>query len=638
MHIYCLSRPEGTRSRTDEILDALKNIVESEIAGEACLLNCGGEHIYLVHSTELDPYAVSENIPGFRNSSDKDILHDRDAVRRFLLDILGADTEQVGTPEALNSIRQDFTLCADERLPGNVLHKLFTRAEALSNKLRRETSLTEHAATPGEISRELAGKILEDLSSITVTVIGDREEFRDFVLFWDRQSVRSLSIIHPVFQRAEELSLTTGASPVQWQDKYSAMRKSDLIILLSDSTEPILTRDQVRQNLRERKRRHLIIQNWGEETATEEKLDRSNPVFFYTRTELTGLVKKGIDARNAVLKSNESTIQSAIDGFYDWLYSGDRFQFQNIVGRSREMQHVFDLVRRVAETDITVLIEGETGTGKELVAQAIHKLSSRRSGEFVPVNCGAIPETLLESELFGHEKGAFTGAHQARTGLLREASGGTVLLDEIGNTTAMFQIKLLRALQEREITPLGSNHPQSIDVRIIAATSKNLAEEVERGAFRSDLYYRVNVVKIEIPPLRDRREDIIPLTRFFMERYNTRMGKKIQDVSPAVKERLLSYHWPGNVRELENAIERAIALTLGNEITLEDLPDQLTKNMDDRSAGGDQDVRTLEEVERDHIRRLLEHYPGNYDEIANQLGIGRTTLWRKMKKYGLSED
>ncbi|MEJ2051886.1 MAG: sigma 54-interacting transcriptional regulator, partial [Calditrichota bacterium] len=331
-------------------------------------------------------------------------------------------------------------------------------------------------------------------------------------------------------------------------------------------------------------------------------------------------------------------IDEEVEAFYEWLYSDRRFQFHGIVGASRQMQRVFELIHRVAETDITVLIQGETGTGKEVVARAIHSISQRQAGPFVTINCGAIPETLLESELFGHVKGAFTGADIDRKGLLKEAAGGTVFLDEIGETSQMFQVKLLRALQEREITPLGSNIPQSIDVRIIAATGRNLQQEVERGTFRSDLYYRINVVTIQLPPLRERKEDILPLVRYFIKEYNIKMGKKVAEISDDAAEALAAYHWKGNVRELENVIERAIALSLDHRISLDDLPDSVLEVREESAHEDMREVQTLEEIEKQHIQRLLQELEDNYNEVAEKLGIGRTTLWRKMKKYGLERE
>jgi transcriptional regulator with PAS, ATPase and Fis domain len=362
-------------------------------------------------------------------------------------------------------------------------------------------------------------------------------------------------------------------------------------------------------------------------------------VFVYPKDDLAEMLQLTRAERREILTTHEHFFQESVDTFLQWAESEERYTFHGIVGKSRQMQQVFQLIRRVADTDITVLVNGDTGTGKEMVARAIHMGSPRTDAAFIPVNCGAIPETLLESELFGHTRGAFTGADSDRTGLLQEATGGTVFLDEIGDTTQMFQVKLLRALQEREVMPLGSSKRIPIDVRIIAATSKNLEKEIERGNFRSDLYYRINVVKIPLPRLRDRTTDILPLARYFIRKYNKRMGKKVQSISPEVADLLIQYPWRGNVRELENVIERAVALCLGYEIQPVDLPDHLQDvRQAETEPGSDGEIKTLEQVEQEYITQLLREFQGNYAEVANKLGIGRTTLWRKMKKYGLERE
>jgi len=300
-----------------------------------------------------------------------------------------------------------------------------------------------------------------------------------------------------------------------------------------------------------------------------------------------------------------------------------------IIGASPKMKHVLDLIGSVAETDSTVVILGESGTGKELIARAIHANSNRRFFPIVPVTCGSIPEGLLESELFGHEKGAFTGAQYRRKGKLELADGGTLFLDEIGDVTPKMQIDLLRVLETRRFTRVGGNQEISSDFRLICATNRDLEKLVEEGSFREDLYYRINVFTIHVPPLRERRADIPELAEHFIAKYARAMGKPEKELSDEAKEKLLDYRWPGNVRELQNAIERA--MVIGSEPTIEasDLPFSV------EGAGNGPREQTLSAVEKEHIERVLSQEEGNITQAAKLLGIDRGTLYNKIKKYGI---
>ena len=304
-----------------------------------------------------------------------------------------------------------------------------------------------------------------------------------------------------------------------------------------------------------------------------------------------------------------------------------------IVAKSEKMQEVVELARRVAKVDATVLITGETGVGKERIARLVHDESTRAMGPFVAINCGAITETLLESELFGHARGAFTGAVADRLGLFEAASHGTVLLDEIGEISAGMQITLLRVLQEREVRRVGENRSRRVDVRVIASTNRDLAHRVAESTFRQDLYYRLKVVELHVPPLRDRRDDILPLARLLLEHAATRMDRKISSFAPSVADQLLRYEWPGNVRELENSMERAVALARGNRVHLEDLPEEIRQSSPKPVVNGES-VQMLRDVEKDYILAVLELNDGNQTRTARQLGIGAATLYRKLKKYG----
>ena len=305
-----------------------------------------------------------------------------------------------------------------------------------------------------------------------------------------------------------------------------------------------------------------------------------------------------------------------------------------IVAKSPPMRHLADLARRLAKVDSTVLITGESGSGKERIARLVHEESTRAAGPFIAVNCGAITETLLESELFGHARGAFTGATQDRPGLFEAANSGTLLLDEVGEVSPGMQVKLLRALQEREIRRVGENKSRRVDVRVLAATNRELAHGVAGGAFRQDLYYRLKVVELHVPPLRERRDDVLPLARVLLADAALRMKRKISGLTPAAADQLLRYHWPGNVRELENAMERAVALARGSRVELEDLPEEIRQAFPTPVASKGK-VRRLDEIERDYILAALELNGGNQTHTAAQLHVGSATLYRKLKSYGL---
>jgi len=308
----------------------------------------------------------------------------------------------------------------------------------------------------------------------------------------------------------------------------------------------------------------------------------------------------------------------------------DHYRFENIIAKSSKMQRVIEVIKIVAKSNATVLITGESGTGKELVARAIHSQSHRRGKPFVAVSCAALPESLLESELFGHEKGSFTGAYTQKKGKFEFANGGTLFLDEIGEMSANIQVHLLRVLEERRFTRVGGNDPIKVDVRVISATNKDLKRAIASGQFREDLYYRLNVVAIELPPLRERKDDISLLAQHFLSKFALENKREFTGFSPEATEFLLSYDWPGNVRELENAIERAVILAKDSLITVADLPQENTLLARSASMG-----KNLKEMEKNHISNILCETGGNYSEAAKILGISRMTLYNKAKQYGL---
>jgi two-component system response regulator AtoC len=304
----------------------------------------------------------------------------------------------------------------------------------------------------------------------------------------------------------------------------------------------------------------------------------------------------------------------------------DRYLFEGIIAKSPVMLRIFELIKTVAPTMATVLIIGKTGTGKEIVARAIHRQSQRRSKPFIAISCASLPESLLESELFGHEKGSFTGALERKKGKFEAADKGTLFLDEIGEINANTQIHLLRALEEKKITRVGGNEEIDVDVRVIAATNKDLRTMVKQGSFREDLYYRLNVVTIQLPALMERKEDILPLAEHFLRKFSKENNKVVKYFSPDVLEFMMNYSWPGNVRELENMVEHGVILSKNKEISVADLPPDCIQPA--RTEG-----KTIEDVMRNHIMTVLEETKGNISEAAEILGIQRMTLYNKLKKY-----
>jgi two-component system response regulator HydG len=317
------------------------------------------------------------------------------------------------------------------------------------------------------------------------------------------------------------------------------------------------------------------------------------------------------------------------------------FDASQIVGRSQKMKEILETVAMVAPTEASVLVLGESGTGKELIANALHQGSSRADKRFIKVNCAALPETLLESELFGHERGAFTGAVSKKPGRFALADGGTIFLDEIGELSLSTQSKLLRVLQEREIEPLGSTQTIKVDIRILAATNRNLKEEVSKGAFREDLFYRLNVVPIQIPPLRERKEDIPLLLEHFLKIYNEKNGRNLQGFHPRALDALMRYAWPGNIRELENMVERVVILTRDDYVMFQDLPEPIRDAVGDplpiQVREGIRAGMTIREMERELIIKTLEDNDQNRTRSARVLGITRRTLQHKLKEYEIEQ-
>ncbi|GAB6283337.1 MAG: sigma-54 dependent transcriptional regulator [Ignavibacterium sp.] len=336
--------------------------------------------------------------------------------------------------------------------------------------------------------------------------------------------------------------------------------------------------------------------------------------------ELSHIVEKALSQKQ--LKKENIRLKENID---------EIIKPDNLIGESAEMKKIFSLINTVAQTDTTVMIRGESGTGKELVAKAIHINSKRKYFPIVTVNCGALAESLLESELFGHEKGAFTGAHYKRKGKFEMANGGTIFLDEIGTVSSKMQVELLRVIESKQFTRVGGNEVIKSDFRVIAATNETLEDLVKDGKFREDLYYRLNVFTIFIPPLRERIDDIPVLAHYFLEKFITAMNKKISGISNEAMEVMMKYNWPGNVRELENAIERAVVVAKSDKIKVEDLPFQINNNI----YSYDSEDKSLASIEKKHIQYILKENNWNISKSAEILGIDRVTLYNKINKYGI---
>lgn len=367
------------------------------------------------------------------------------------------------------------------------------------------------------------------------------------------------------------------------------------------------------------------------ETAVEAM--RNGAIDFFTKPvdldRLSLVVKKGLGANDLYMEHEQ--LKAEVENLKA------RNKYGKIIGKSQKMVAMMEVINQVASTKASVLITGESGVGKELVADAIHALSTRSKGPFIKVHCAALSESLLESELFGHEKGSFTGAVAQKKGRFELADGGTIFLDEIGEIDAATQVKLLRVLQERQFERVGGEKPISVDVRIVCATNKDLQKEIEKGNFREDLYYRLNVVHLEVPPLRERKDDIPLLMTSFLTQYKEENNRNVDGFSAQAKRALLSYDWPGNIRELRNCIESCVVLSRGPVIELEDLPLQVTRVQNSTQLCFEVGI-TLEEAEKQLIISTLTLCGGNKTKAAEVLGIGRKTLHRKLQEYHIDEE
>ena len=435
------------------------------------------------------------------------------------------------------------------------------------------------------------------------------------------------------FYEQEGFRVTTAASGEEGVEKLAQEKFS---IVVSDVKMPGIDGFELARHVREKYTDTdvILITAFGniKQAVEAMKLGASDYITKPFQPEAIRLVSEKLIERRRLLEEVRELRQRV----------QEEHNLENILSKSPKMLKVFELIRSLAETDSGVMITGETGTGKELVARAIHNLSRRKSRQFVAINCGAFPDTLLESELFGYEKGAFTGAVQSRGGKIELADGGTLFLDEIEAMAAPMQVKLLRVLQEREVERLGGNRKVKIDMRVIAATNVDLSLCLARGTLREDFYYRINVIPIQLPPLRERLEDLPLLIDHILSRHPVAIERKIRQVSPKVLDQMLAYHWQGNIRELENILERAVVKSRGEIIENVDLPAPPQRIVDLHYAGnGAREIslkQWLSNSEKDYLRSLLIKYKGSISSTAKEAKVDNKTLYRKMRRHGLHKE
>ena len=537
----------------------------------------------------------------------------------------------------LQDVRNIHTITAGRGGIGPVLSRLFHRSVWLHEKARLETGFFKISLFEEDIIRELSLKIFGSLHDKRVAFIGD--DLQMFSACMDSMRSVGCQLFHVYCSSFEdpenEMLKPFQANFFKLNEKTFPLHHCDILIANDSAWRTTIEKGIERNKLfAERKSTPTLYFD-----VTREKTFKARTTNFYcfSLENFEPVLQHNLALRKSLAGQLNKMVSNEVNDFVQWLKSDKRLQFSGIIGTTEPMQRIFEIISRTAQTNITVLIEGESGTGKELVAKAIHNMSTRISSRFIVVNCGAIPENLLESELFGHEKGAFTGAILAKEGLFETADGGTIFLDEIGELPQQLQVKLLRFLQEGEIKRVGSNSVNTFDVRVLAATNKNLAKLVEENTFRSDLYYRLNVLQLTLPPLRDRKDDIPHLAQDFLKKYALKFQKNVFALSELAKDELIQYDWPGNVRELENVIERTVALSWGSTIERIHLPANGQSKSEEQTVNNVGSM-TLRELEKNHILNTMKANDWNYELACQQLGIGRTTLWRKLKEYKLEDE
>ncbi len=542
-------------------------------------------------------------------SADKALfLTGGEAVRHYFHVLLGLDTPWPGNILFLENLKEGYTLCLENGMTGAILNRLFQTSVTFYRKAQKESPVLQGADSLPEVILELAQKIFGETKNQRFLIWGNANE---------TMAVRR-------FLRNRDISFVDATSGTPLGDFDIFIRFSEHA-LASDFKERLALR------LKNRPYKPILFVDLSPQPMA---VPKGEALLFYSRDDLKTIIQHHYTERQKAAETLRPKIEQTVKNFLSWFYARERFEFSGIIGRSRPLVRVLEMVARVSASDVTVLIEGESGTGKELIAKAIHRNSLRAKKPFVVVNSAAIPDTLLESELFGHVKGAFSGAVFSKKGLFEEADHGTIFMDEIGEMSPSTQAKILRVLQNGEIRRVGSTTTVHVDVRLIAATNKNLAERVREGLFREDLYYRLKVLHIVVPPLRERSEDVEELAYSFLERYGRKLGKHLTTISPEAMALLKAYPWPGNVRELENAVERAVVMTMGRRITSTDLPQEIQFFSPSAQTSGSR-WPTLQELEKQHILRTLNHVDWNLGRATELLGISRATLWRKLKAYGI---
>jgi len=562
--------------------------------------------------------------------------HGSEVVRQFLFLAIGMESS--GAPaHDLQSFRKQFDLARSHSLVGPTFLKLYQRGLWLNEKVRLELNLQLRSAMKETVLSDLAMKIFGNLKRQNALILANSESCKPYVEHLSKFKMAEI-VLAGEDSVLSQLSQAYGCRFVEMEKVVAQLPQTDLILLFDHSLQKHLLDLKISKVMQKRRNAPLLVVSLFDLNGHKDAdpFSKLYNVFSYTNDDLERIVNENLKEQQKLNTLVNQLIQKEIDDLYKWLNSEDKYRFGNIVGKSDAMQRILELIARIAQTDISVLIDGESGTGKELIARSIHEHSAKAKNPFIPVNCGAIPEGLLESELFGHIKGSFTGATDNKKGLLAEAENGTIFLDEIGEITMSTQVKLLRFLQEGEVKPVGSAQQIQLNVRVIAATNRDLKMMVENGVFRQDLYYRLNVIQVTLPPLRDRKDDIAPLLTHFIRKYARQFHKNVYGLEPAALQLLEPYDWPGNIRELENAIERAVALCAGDLITCEDLPPSLLPGGQGSKNDAFGKNMTLKELEKRHIAALLHEHDWNYDLVTDILGIGRTTLWRKMKEYDIS--
>ncbi len=564
------------------------------------------------------------------------LLTGQDAVTRFLHISVGAAGSHGGV-KLMELLYNEFNRVSELKLSGPVLSRLFQRGIWLHEKVRQETRYFQFAVSPAAVIDELSQKILGKRKKFHIAVIGHSPALFHLIEEIYQLGYRRMTFIgnqteidrDAVLKYESVVRISTGLTGLP----------DDVDLVLAFPSETHKLSDALLKKRMRQQSGALLVFDFGGNYLNIRKLNRIADLYIYSGTDIEKVIRYNEGQREEAADEVEKWVEREIDAFYQWYNSEDRYQFAGIIGTTPQMQRIFEMISRISQTDITVLIDGESGTGKELVAQAIHKLSGRAEKPFMVVNCGAIPENLLESELFGHVRGAFTGAVAHKQGLFEAANTGTLFLDEIGELPQHLQVKLLRALQEGEIKRVGSNETIKIDVRVLAATNKNLAEMVEAQEFRSDLYYRLKVIQLTIPPLRERVSDIPLLAKYFVRKFGEKLRKDVASIVPEALELLTAYPWPGNVRELENAIEHSVALAFGSNISVQDLPHNLQATPPPTVANGQFLGKrlTLKALEKQYILETLNACEWNYEQVCKFLAIGRTTLWRKIREYDLEE-